>query len=98
DQATLFQPVHQLHDAVVFEGQAICEDPDGSFGRLWQAADRQKDQVLLRLEPRLECFGITLSYKKSASVTQFCQCAILLNGNRRTHQVLSYHDIYWNCE
>jgi len=50
--AVRFQPVDEFHGAVMFQRQPVRQGPDGSFFAFGKSAERQQEQILLRLQAR----------------------------------------------
>src|SRR5216684_1870010 len=90
-----FQPVDQLDRAVMLQCQPVRQGPDGSFFAFGKAADRQQEQILLRLEARLLRHRVSFADKLANEVTEFREGLVLRRGDFFCHEItISQCDIF----
>jgi hypothetical protein len=89
------QPVDELHDAVMLQREPVRQSADGGLLALWNPANHEEQQILLRLEACGARHDIAFADKFANAVAQFRERLILRGGDLFCHAVsISYYDIY----
>src|SRR5712692_10937734 len=89
------QPVDQLDRAVVLQRQPLRQGPDGSFFAFGKAADRQQEQILLRLQARLLRHRVPFADKLANEVAEFRERLVFRRGDFFCHEItISQCDIF----
>src|SRR5712664_1301458 len=91
------QPVDQFNRAVMLQRQPLRQGPDGSFFAFGKTADRQQEQILLRLQPRRLRHRVPFPDELANAVAQLRERLILRRGDFFCHQLtISQCDIYFH--
>src|SRR5712664_4410796 len=89
------QPVDQFDRAVMLQRQPVRQGPDGSFFTFRKAANRQQEQILLRLQARLLRHRVPFADKLANEVTEFREGLVLRRGDFFCHEItISQCDIF----
>ncbi len=90
-----FQPVDELHDAVMLQCEPVREIADRGLPALGNPANHEEQQILLRLEARGTRHSIAFADKFANAVAQLGQRLVLRGGDLFCHSLsISYYDIY----
>jgi hypothetical protein len=77
--------VDEFHHAVVFQREAVSQNPDGGFRAVWKAADGEQQEILLWFETSFASCRVSFSHKMADAMSKLGQRAVFLGGYFRGH-------------